>query len=653
MKITTSNYALVIKNLRTEKFPKALYDSYLFIDIETEGGKNWKRYKTDAEFKKMTDLFLNKLSEFYKKENGNLNGVPSFQNEDRLVEVFLAWDKSLITKSEIQSFLNRLDEFLKNNSSSIWHDEIEFIKSKVISLLEIAASQIKVSISPKTKKRLRGTLSEIQSHQLDGIEKDNNPEEKSKTQIMNSLEFTKLQFSSLGFKGKWLTLIGDPTSGFTVMVFGKPKMGKSYLCVDFAGYLARNHGRVLYVAKEEKLDATLQEKLNSKEVAHENLDVADGLPKELSSYQFVFLDSVNKLSLVPDDLILLQEKNPNTSFIYVFQSTKDGNFKGQQSFQHDVDVVIEVPEKGLAVQYGRFNQGGELNIFEDSLDVLDNVSMLAGKSDKMKSKKDKPLEITTELGMPLEEISMEYFSKEEDYFRIVEMLDNEPKKVEKSVLKMAGDFIKNEKAKVSIKSLSFKEMDSANLNHGAAYFTVVLKGEEKELKKIASDDLLFYYEWEGLEGKTKKQREVFPKWVTPDFLDKADHEDLKSVYRLIKKGKRNEAYNLALSLDTIVREEIPPAVWKNIGGELTPSGEAKLQRQKQKSSKDELAKYDKRDDELNPRFMFSTTATQLLTEALKGKFDMMYLIRRQLASRGLDSNGKWIGFEKAEKHHGV
>mgnify|MGYP006154613169 CR=1 FL=1 len=28
-----------------------------------------------------------------------------------------------------------------------------------------------------------------------------------------------------------------------------------------------------------------------------------------------------------------------------------------------VDVVIEVPEKGKVVQYGRFNQGGEIDIF--------------------------------------------------------------------------------------------------------------------------------------------------------------------------------------------------------------------------------------------------------------------------------------------------
>jgi predicted ATP-dependent serine protease len=147
------------------------------------------------------------------------------------------------------------------------------------------------------------------------------------------------------------------------MVFGMPKMGKSYLCVDFAGYLARNHGRVLYVAKEEKLDKTLQDKLKEKDVAHENLTVADGIPADLSPYDFIFLDSVNKLGLTPKDLEKLKSQNKGRSFIYVFQATKGGKFKGNNEFQHDVDVVIEVPEIGKAVQYGRFNQGGEIEIF--------------------------------------------------------------------------------------------------------------------------------------------------------------------------------------------------------------------------------------------------------------------------------------------------
>jgi predicted ATP-dependent serine protease len=115
--------------------------------------------------------------------------------------------------------------------------------------------------------------------------------------------------------------------------------------VDFAGYLARNFGKVLYVAKEEKLDATLQKKLNDKNVKHPNLYVSDFLPADLSGYQFVFLDSVNKLQLQPEDLERLKTENPGISFIHVFQTTKEGNFRGANSFQHDVDVVIEVPEK--------------------------------------------------------------------------------------------------------------------------------------------------------------------------------------------------------------------------------------------------------------------------------------------------------------------
>ena len=187
----------------------------------------------------------------------------------------------------------------------------------------------------------------------------------TKPEIMNSMDFANMDFDTLGFKGKWLKLIGDPSTNFTAMVFGKPKMGKSYLCIDFAGYLARNHGKVLYVAKEEGLDYTLQQKLNDKDVAHPNLYVSSVLPESLSVYDFIFIDSVNKLGLSPEDLNRLKALNPTKSFIFIFQSTKDGNFRGANSFQHDVDVVIEVPEKGKAIQMGRFNQGGEINIFDE------------------------------------------------------------------------------------------------------------------------------------------------------------------------------------------------------------------------------------------------------------------------------------------------
>jgi hypothetical protein len=183
-------------------------------------------------------------------------------------------------------------------------------------------------------------------------------------QIMNSLDFVNMKFDTLGFTGKWREFIGDPSRNFTAMVFGKPKFGKSFLCIDFAGYLARYHGNVLYVAKEETLDLTLQEKLKDKNVAHQNLTVAAELPANLAPYDFVFLDSVSKLGYTPQDLDRLKALNPAKSFVYIFQTTKDGNFRGVNSYQHDVDIVIEVPEPGLATQMGRFNQGGTMQIFD-------------------------------------------------------------------------------------------------------------------------------------------------------------------------------------------------------------------------------------------------------------------------------------------------
>jgi len=188
----------------------------------------------------------------------------------------------------------------------------------------------------------------------------------TKPSLMNSMDFANMHFDTIGLTGKWLELIGDPSSNFTAMVFGKPKMGKSYLCIDFAGYLARNHGKVLYVAKEEGLDYTLQMKLNGKNVMHPNLFVSSILPQNLSAYDFIFLDSVNKMGLAPEDLTHLKSENPTKSFIFIFQSTKSGAFRGANTFQHDVDVVIEVPERGKAVQMGRFNQGGVMEIFSSS-----------------------------------------------------------------------------------------------------------------------------------------------------------------------------------------------------------------------------------------------------------------------------------------------
>lgn len=183
---------------------------------------------------------------------------------------------------------------------------------------------------------------------------------------VNSMEIPAMAFQTLGFKGKYLDLIGDPCRGFKILIYGKPKMGKSFLCIDFASYLAHHHGRVLYVASEEGINYTMKHKITKLNAQHPNLYISDTIPEELSFYDFICFDSVNNLGLTPDDLQTFSEVYPGKGFVYIFQSTKDGAIRGDNEFAHNADSIIHLPEKGLALQNGRFNQGGELRFFEQA-----------------------------------------------------------------------------------------------------------------------------------------------------------------------------------------------------------------------------------------------------------------------------------------------
>lgn len=63
------------------------------------------------------------------------------------------------------------------------------------------------------------------------------------------------------------------------------------------------------------------------------------------------------------------------------------------------------------------------------------------------------------------------------------------------------------------------------------------------------------------------------------------------------------------------------------------------------------AAMDGEDDLTNPDYLFSTTATVLLQAIADGLIDPVQLARQQLANRGLDLDGNWIGFDAAERLH--
>jgi deoxyadenosine/deoxycytidine kinase len=201
---------------------------------------------------------------------------------------------------------------------------------------------------------LMGILGEnlFQKKSLNGYDDDNG-------MIVSSGELLAMDFQTIGLQGRYKELIGDPSVGFTAMVYGLPKSGKSTMCLDFANYLAANHGKVLYCAIEEGFGYTLKEKIERLKAHHSNLYITDRVPENLNDFHFVFIDSVSKAGMDVNDIDALRKMHPEVSFIFIYHTTKEGKFKGVNEHAHEVDVIVQV-EKGKATSTGRFNAGGSM-----------------------------------------------------------------------------------------------------------------------------------------------------------------------------------------------------------------------------------------------------------------------------------------------------
>jgi hypothetical protein len=216
------------------------------------------------------------------------------------------------------------------------------------------------------------SISKAELNGLIGLVENNSLFSKKKAQIddnlaglqgvISSVELSEMHFDTIGLTGKYKDLIGDPSVGFSCMVYGKPKSGKSTMCIDFAKHLAENHGKVLYAAIEEGYGYTMKEKLERLHAIHPNLFVSEDIPEDLSIFNFVFIDSVSKGKVDNERLNQLIKFHPKTAFLFIFHATKEGDFRGGQENAHDVDCIIEVKE-GDAYGRGRFGVGGEISIF--------------------------------------------------------------------------------------------------------------------------------------------------------------------------------------------------------------------------------------------------------------------------------------------------
>lgn len=333
-----------------------------------------ERFKNDRE-KIEVEIDENLLNDFL-----SIVGLESEMASIKLIKSFINLQGKIIENRKAVLLLNRIDRAIRTNKvtkkDKYW-EQINDIKSDLETFIKKNEGEGILKVEPQALNGLSGILSDCGCDMTKTVK--NKPlrldvEKLTKQYLasqkslngdegffMSSMELDNLEFEHVGLDGRWLQLIGDPAVGARIAVYGDPKIGKSYLMIEFAGDLAKSGKRVLYVTKEEGKSATLLKKFQETCSKHPNLFVTDYIPENIGEYDFVFFDSVSKCKLTPENLLAIKWAFPRTVKVEIHQVTKEGKARGFNDFIHDVDSIIRLPERGTAIQEGRYEEHSEIH----------------------------------------------------------------------------------------------------------------------------------------------------------------------------------------------------------------------------------------------------------------------------------------------------
>lgn len=181
-----------------------------------------------------------------------------------------------------------------------------------------------------------------------------------------------------------------------VQIHGLPGHGKTVYVLKIAQDRASRTGdHVLYVAHEEFGRSTLDLKLKEQNIGHKNLRIRGSLTDADAAWATVIiLDSVNSLDLTSKGVKQLTEKFPNKNWILILQSTKDGKFRGDQTWEHLVDIAGEVRDRKLILSKNRLDPDNKDKAAKLRMDALVNEKTQAARireKVKYEATKDKVL----------------------------------------------------------------------------------------------------------------------------------------------------------------------------------------------------------------------------------------------------------------------
>jgi len=193
----------------------------------------------------------------------------------------------------------------------------------------------------------------------------------SSNKILSAQQYRMADIPSIGFKGQYLYLMGDPAKDFYMLLSGMPGNGKSTFAIKFSQYYQDNHGKVLYLAAEQSgynkpLQNLLKENSATFDINIEPTNKVTDIVEFCKGYDLVVIDSINNLRIQPDDLSRIKKELPNLGIVAIMQSTKDGKFKGSQEFLHDSDIHIVCEKPHAKQKKSRYAPPSEIMVFDEA-----------------------------------------------------------------------------------------------------------------------------------------------------------------------------------------------------------------------------------------------------------------------------------------------
>lgn len=199
------------------------------------------------------------------------------------------------------------------------------------------------------------------------IEEPEMPTFKAPEGARSAFDIMSANYDTMPFNRTWSELMKDAPKNFQMGIYGLPKNGKTVLSTKFANYLS-NFGHVHYNFADQGFNKSTKDILmiagleDNPNVSYSDVKTLPELEKVIKNTQFVFVDLIDKYQLTPEQFAAFVKKYPEKSFIRVFATTKDGNFRGDNNWMHDLDQIVRVHDF-VAHSTGRYG-GGEYVVWK-------------------------------------------------------------------------------------------------------------------------------------------------------------------------------------------------------------------------------------------------------------------------------------------------